>query len=59
MAEAFVKTIKRDFVYLADVRTAHAVLEALPGWFREYNDNHPHKGLNMLSPREFLQSQSA
>ena len=53
MAEAFVKTFKRDYVYLADVWTARHVLEMLPAWFADYNENHPHKGLGMKSPREF------
>lgn len=53
MAEAFVKTFKRDFVYLADVRDAPTVMKQLPGWFEEYNENHPHKGLKMLTPRDF------
>jgi putative transposase len=25
----------------------------LPLWFEDYNENHPHNGLKMLSPREF------
>jgi transposase InsO family protein len=53
MAEAFVKSFKRDFVYLADVRDAATVMKQLPGWFEEYNERHPHKGLKMLSPREY------
>ena len=57
MAEACVKTFKRDFVYLCDVANADVVLQQLPGWFEEYNDNHPHKGLKMLSPREFRKAQ--
>ena len=32
---------------------AVTVMEQLPGWFKDYNDNHPHKGLNMKSPREY------
>ena len=59
MAEAFVKTFKRDFVYLADLRDAITVLAQLPKWFEEYNENHPHKGLMMLSPREFRRARSA
>lgn len=59
MAEAFVKTFKRDYVYLADVDDAEAVLRMLPEWFADYNENHPHKGLNMLSPRQFRRLQSA
>ena len=32
---------------------AVTVMEQLPYWFEDYNDNHPHKGLNMRSPREY------
>lgn len=53
MAEAFVKTFKRDYVYLADLPDAKTVLSLLPTWFQDYNENGPHKGLNMLSPRQF------
>jgi transposase InsO family protein len=30
----------------------------LTSWFNDYNEVHPHKGLNMLSPREFIRSYS-
>lgn len=53
MAEAFVKTFKRDYVYLAEVRDAASVIAKLPDWFDDYNEHHPHKGLKMLSPRQF------
>jgi len=59
MAEAFVKTFKRDYVYINDVSTAQAVLEQLPRWFADYNDHHPHKELKMLSPRLFRRARSA
>jgi transposase InsO family protein len=59
MAEAFVKTFKRDYVYLADVSDAQTVLAQLDGWFEDYNENHPHKGLKMLSPRQFRRAQTA
>lgn len=58
MSEAFVKTFKRDYVYLSDVATARDVLDALPAWFADYNEHHPHKGLNMLSPRQFRRARS-
>jgi transposase InsO family protein len=54
MAEAFVKTFKRDYVYLNDMPDAATVLNALPVWIEDYNSNHPHSGLKMKSPREFL-----
>ena len=51
MAEAFVKTFKRDYVWLADLSSAERVLEQLPVWFEDYNENAPHKSLKMRSPR--------
>lgn len=59
MAEAFVKTFKRDYVYLHDRPDAKTVLAQLHTWFEDYNEVHPHKGLKMRSPREFIRSQSA
>ena len=59
MAEAFAKTFKRDYVYIGDVSSAATVINLLPEWFADYNENHPHKGLKMLSPRQFRRSQSA
>jgi transposase InsO family protein len=53
MAEAFVKTFKRDYVQFSDLPDANAVFRVLPRWFEDYNENHPHKGLKMLFPREF------
>ena len=53
MAEAFVKTFKKDYVYLNDVPDAETVLRCLPTWIEDYNCNHPHSGLKMKSPREF------
>lgn len=52
-SEAFVKTLKRDYVYLNRLDDAASVLKQLPAWFEDYNENAPHKGLNMKSPREF------
>ena len=37
MAVSFVKGLKRDYVYLADVRTAGDRITDLPTWFDEYN----------------------
>jgi transposase InsO family protein len=54
MAEGFIKTFKRDYVYLARLDTAEAVLQRLGEWFEDYNEKAPHKGLSMRSPREFL-----
>lgn len=54
MAEAFVKTIKRDYVYVSDLSDAQTVMQQLPFWFEDYNENAPHKGLKMRSPKQFL-----
>ena len=56
MAEAFVKTFKRDYLYVHDRPDAHTVLSQLPVWFEDYNEIHPHKGLRLKSPREFIRS---
>lgn len=53
MAEAFVKTFKRDYVWSADLSNAVVVMGQLEKWFQDYNENAPHKGLKMLSPRQF------
>ena len=58
MAEAFVKTFKRDYVYLNRLPSAAEVLAQLPAWFTDYNEIHPHKGLGMRSPREYLRAVS-
>jgi transposase InsO family protein len=58
MAEAFIKTFKRDYVYIHHRPDAKTVMAKLPHWFDDYNEIHPHKGLNMLSPREFIRSYS-
>jgi putative transposase len=53
MAEAFVKTFKRDYVRMHAIPDAISLMKQLPIWFDDYNENHPHKALKMRSPREF------
>lgn len=53
MAEAFVKTFKRDYAYVSDLTSADVVINRLSGWFEEYNSFAPHKALGMKSPREY------
>ncbi len=48
-AESFVKTFKRDYVYLNKLETAAAVLGQLQSWFDDYHEVHPHSGLKMQS----------
>lgn len=56
MAESFVKTMKRDYVYVNDLPDAVTVMEKLTEWMEDYNNWHPHKGLKMQSPREYRSS---
>jgi putative transposase len=53
MAEAFVKTLKRDYAQVNPCPDAATVLRQLDGWFEHYNTVHPHKALGYRSPREF------
>lgn len=56
MAESFVKTFKRDYAYVHDRPDAKTLFAQLAEWFEDYNERHPHKGLRMQSPREFIRS---
>jgi transposase InsO family protein len=58
LAEAFVKTFKRDYVRVNPLSDAQTVLRLLDGWFEDYNENHPHSRLGMRSPREFIRAMS-
>jgi putative transposase len=53
MAEAFVKTFKRDYAQVRPRPDAATVIEQLDDWFKHYNTVHPHKALGYRSPREF------
>ena len=58
MAEAFVKTFKRDYVRVNPIPDARAALAAIPLWMDDYNDVHPHSRLGYRSPREFIRAMS-
>lgn len=58
MAEAFVRTIKRDYVRVSPRPDAETVLRQLPAWLAHYNEVHPHKALGYRSPHEFIEAQS-
>jgi transposase InsO family protein len=59
ISEAFVKTFKRDYVQINPLPNVETVLKLIAEWFEDYNDNHPHSGLKMRSPREFRSAQTA
>ena len=53
MSEAFVKTMKRDYVYVSDCYSAETTMKLLEGWIKDYNTVAPHSGLGMRSPLEY------
>jgi putative transposase len=53
MAEAFVKTFKRDYARVRARPDAATVMRQLDDWFEHDNTVHPHKALGYRSPREF------
>jgi transposase InsO family protein len=59
ISEAFVNTLKRDYLHVSPLPDAETVLGLIAGWIEDYNDNHPHSGLKMRSPREFIAAQTA
>jgi transposase InsO family protein len=58
ISESFVKTFKRDYVRVHPLPDALTAFRQIAGWFEDYKDNHPHSGLKMRSPREFIRAQT-
>jgi transposase InsO family protein len=56
LAEAFIKTFKRDYLFPHALYDASNAMKHLSEWFEDYNEAAPHKTLRMLSPREFIRS---
>src|SRR3954466_11325978 len=54
MAEAFVKTFKRDYVRVSPIPNAAAALALIASWMEDYNSVHPHSRLGYRSPREYI-----
>jgi transposase InsO family protein len=59
ISEAFVKTLKRGYVQVSPLPDAKTALGLIAAWFEDYNESHPHSGLKMRSPREFIAAQTA
>lgn len=53
MAEAFVKTFKRDYVRVNPIPDATSALAAITDWMDNYNEFHPHIRLGCRSSREY------
>jgi putative transposase len=54
MAEAFVRTIKRDYARVSPCPDAQTVMRQPPVWFVHCNELHLHRALRYRSPREFI-----
>ena len=54
MAEAFVKTFKRDYVRVSPIPDAATALALVDSWMEDYNTVHPHSRLGYRSPREYI-----
>jgi transposase InsO family protein len=50
MSEAFVNTLRRDYLAGADLATAAVVLEQIPTWIADYHAVAPHSALGYHSP---------
>ena len=50
MSEAFVKTLKRDYVRVKPLPNAETVLNLIGEWIEDYNDNQSHSGPIWRSP---------
>jgi putative transposase len=53
MSEAFVNTLRRDYVSGADLSDADTVLDQVPGWIADYNTIAPHSALGYRSPQQY------
>jgi putative transposase len=53
MSEAFVNTLRRDYLAGADLSTAARVLEQIPTWLADYNAVAPHSALGYQSPWQY------
>jgi putative transposase len=58
VAEAFVKTFRRDYVRINPLPNAATAIAATADWMADYNEIHPHSRLAYRSPREYIKDQS-
>jgi putative transposase len=59
MAEAFVRTVRRDYVRVNPLPDALTVMRQLSAWITHYNEVHPHKALGYRSPCEFIEARGS
>ena len=58
MSEAFVNTLRRDYLAGADLALAAGVLEQIPAWIADYNAIAPHSALGDHAPQQYRRSQA-
>lgn len=58
MSEAFVKTLKRDYIRISALPDAQTALRLIEAWIEDNNEIHPHSALKMASPRQFIRAKS-
>ena len=59
MSEAFVNTLRRDYLAGADRASAAVILDQLTGWIADYNGVAPHSALGYQSPQQYRAAQGA
>ncbi len=59
LSEAFVNTLKRDYVRVTPLLDAKTALGLIDGWFEDYKENHPHSELKWCSSHELIAAQTA
>ena len=57
MSEAFVNTLRRDYLAGAELSTAAVVLDQIPAWIADYNAVAPHSALGFRSPQQYRRTQ--
>lgn len=58
MSEAFVKTLKRDYIEISVLSDAETALRLVDGWIEDYSEIHSHSALKMACPRQFMRAKS-
>ncbi|TSE03411.1 transposase [Mesorhizobium intechi] len=52
------QNLQTDYARVNPLPDAVTALGKIAGWFEDYNENHPHSGLRMRFPREFIRAQT-
>lgn len=50
------RSLKYEDIYLKDYETGHQLHEGIKAWFKHYNEERPHQGLDYATPEEYYRS---